>query len=583
MDASCGFILQHSRSHPWYHDVKENGGSVQICEKYNNERQKRQVPILRRFPCGDTGSDAALDWIKSKITDCEFGHESCKVSNREFLPTRLVDLGAFGSAELDSDVILRDSHTIPDHESHVRYIALSYCWGGHTPECQTTNETLNDRKSCIPWSMLPKTFQDTANLARRLGIRYIWIDSLCIIQGDMEDWLKESAKMSDVYGQSYLTVAATHSPDALGGLYVQSTSPVRIVTVPELGWDIWARPLFRHWPGEFLVSLDWDKSRELPLLWRAWAFQERMVSPHVVFFAHNEVGWECIEETACECGELEAPGLLFGGSNRLHECKSSLKKGSGNVLHAMKMWSLVVVNQYSDMNITIAHDRLPALSAIAKRFQVHHPHLQYLAGLWFGRYLPHQLLWIAGWDTRSVVRPDQWCPPTWSWTSVQGTAIYVTESYDADQIMFDVVYASCQYLDDHNPFGIVLGGLLTVNGRLLEVTMTPSLDSWSYSRSYKWTWSHREYEFVMHPDLKLNTAKNPMNDPPPYRCTLLAVAVRYETEGMYFTCICLQPSRTDRFQRIGLASTSLGKSSFKEDTFEPLLEKFSEPKTIVIE
>ncbi|KAK3374567.1 heterokaryon incompatibility protein-domain-containing protein [Podospora didyma] len=80
----------------------------------------------------------------------------------------------------------------------------------------------------IPVETLPKTFQDTVNFTRRLGIRYIWIDAICIVQGDEKNWLHESAKMCDVYGHAHLTLASAHSPDSEGGLYSRVDPPVHI-------------------------------------------------------------------------------------------------------------------------------------------------------------------------------------------------------------------------------------------------------------------------------------------------------------------------------------------------------------------
>lgn len=71
----------------------------------------------------------------------------------------------------------------------------------------------------IPWFELPKTFQEAIALTRKLGVRYLWIDSLCIIQDDHHGWEVESAKMATIYSLSYLTIAATHAADSQQGCF----------------------------------------------------------------------------------------------------------------------------------------------------------------------------------------------------------------------------------------------------------------------------------------------------------------------------------------------------------------------------
>ena len=95
-----------------------------------------------------------------------------------------------------------------------RYLALSHCWGtahgGHVP--RTTKATLSDRLVSIDWEELSKTFQDALIITRGLGMRYIWIDSLCIVQDDKEDFETECAKMGLVYSKAHCTIAVSFPP-----------------------------------------------------------------------------------------------------------------------------------------------------------------------------------------------------------------------------------------------------------------------------------------------------------------------------------------------------------------------------------
>ena len=120
------------------------------------------------------------------------------------MPSRVIDLGRptkRGRARL-----------IETRGRHGHYVALSHCWGqGHV--LKTLNATYKSFCNKIPPKLLSKTFKDTITLTRRLGPRYVWIDSICIIQDDLEDWRRESGEMRSVYSNAYLVLAADRSRD----------------------------------------------------------------------------------------------------------------------------------------------------------------------------------------------------------------------------------------------------------------------------------------------------------------------------------------------------------------------------------
>lgn len=120
------------------------------------------------------------------------------------LPTRVLDLK---DVQNNGAVYLLETHGMKG-----KYIALSYCWGPPISHpLKTSLATLKPHKEGISISTMPQTFRDAIAITTRLRVRYLWIDSLCIIQGDSEDWERESSRMCDVYGNSYLTIAASVS------------------------------------------------------------------------------------------------------------------------------------------------------------------------------------------------------------------------------------------------------------------------------------------------------------------------------------------------------------------------------------
>lgn len=103
------------------------------------------------------------------------------------------------------------------------YLTLSHCWG-QKHFTTLTRESFHSFLCEIPTDLLTKTFKDAIAITRKLGFRYIWIDSLCIFQGDLSDWRAESALMANVYGNSTLNIAAADAPDGDTGCFFERTS-----------------------------------------------------------------------------------------------------------------------------------------------------------------------------------------------------------------------------------------------------------------------------------------------------------------------------------------------------------------------
>jgi hypothetical protein len=146
---------------------------------------------------------------------------------------------------------------------------------------KTTHETINEYCKEIAVSALPTTFRDTIAYARRLGLRFLWIDSLCIIQDDATDWQRESSQMANIYRNSYITLAAAKSTDGQGGLFstASSRSFAHLLTYTKpngTAANAYIRCQLSH-------CATWsDRNMEqLPLFRRGWAYQERLLSPEM--------------------------------------------------------------------------------------------------------------------------------------------------------------------------------------------------------------------------------------------------------------------------------------------------------------
>jgi hypothetical protein len=155
----------------------------------------------------DPSSDQCLRDISSWLNQCVAEHPQCPSNLSSPLPTRILSVSE-GSIKLVE----------PNGEMKAPYVALSHCWGSGSIATTTLANFLS-RKKDVTWRELSKTFQDAVKISRLLGIDYLWIDSLCIIQDSEADWERESARMASVYANAHLTIAASRSADGSGGCF----------------------------------------------------------------------------------------------------------------------------------------------------------------------------------------------------------------------------------------------------------------------------------------------------------------------------------------------------------------------------
>lgn len=348
-------------------------------------------------------------------------HPECTSAAITKLPKRVLDLHPH---RLRNAISLVET----EEEGVGTYMTLSYRWGRSQP-MMTTKDNLPRRKTAIRLPDLPRTFQDAFAVCRGLGVRYLWIDSLCIVQGDKLDWEQESAKMAAIYTNSYLNIAATHANDSTGGCFRDRWIAIEIKgstqAIPLKSYEIRENHAGRPVSTHVRVSLEaghndfmhFIRSVEgrAPLLARAWVFQERCLARRTLHFHAQELVWECKTGLLCECKGLNAINKDKDWYNRGWKARHT-KWEAADLNDMADLW-LDIISVFSTLDLTHESNRLPALSGIASRFAG--PVLSgYLAGLW-REDLARSLLWYIGshWKSSSR-RPWPLSTPTWSWVSV---------------------------------------------------------------------------------------------------------------------------------------------------------------------
>lgn len=236
----------------------------------------------------------------------------------------------------------------------------------------------------IPEDLFVGTLRDFVIVARKLGIFYVWVDALCIIQHDDEDFAKESVLMHRVYSHALLTVSiCTNSSAQQSFLRPRPSEAIR--------------PSKFVFAGSYLSlkekSLE-DIRGSSPLMERAWTFQEEFLSPRVLYWSDHGIYWNCVLQQYAE-----------------HDAWIALPP-----LIRSKEWN-EIVEAYSSRQISQCQDRLTALAGVASKFSKTHsiPKDEYLAGFWKST-LPESLLWIVGetptqrasWETSGPYVAPSW-------------------------------------------------------------------------------------------------------------------------------------------------------------------------------
>ncbi|KAH7627770.1 heterokaryon incompatibility protein-domain-containing protein [Sordaria sp. MPI-SDFR-AT-0083] len=419
-------------------------------------------------------------WLKN----CLDNHPGCPGMEETLLPRRLIHIGA---DHTDIRLAQHDTPTLG------RYNCLSHCWGGAQP-LTTTTHNIAQHLERIDWDRIPKTFQDAINFTAHIGISYIWIDSLCIIQDSPQDWVQESAKMCSIYENGHLTIAASAASNGSGGLPIRDSSGfVRLTgttSSPESKpFDIL---------GYFELGLGdhpFPTNFRTPLLSRGWVHQEMILSPRVVHFAKKELLWECKTVGTCQCPQPPPFRSTFFKQAHYQALKFPGQPGTESAGGMLAGQWQKIVESYSRLQLSFPGDKFPALSGLAQQMSKKRgPDVRYLAGLWSDSLLT-DLLWTAAyvWILHRIDRilqgKDEWRAPSWSWAVRDVPVIFARTGTETNGSTC-AVKALCNIIDAEitlttaDKTGRVSGGRLVIRGSLFDASLVRDIER-SVSRSGK--------------------------------------------------------------------------------------------------
>ncbi|KAH7095139.1 heterokaryon incompatibility protein-domain-containing protein [Paraphoma chrysanthemicola] len=375
--------------------------------------------------------DLAKEWLK----DCDEGHAGCRAQRLHNAPTRLIDVGTL------QQPVLRLVETQQDVTSSTRYIALSHPWGDtNAYEAFVTLRHDNSQaghditrfKNSIPYNDMPKTFKHAVDCARNLNVRYLWIDSICIIQGKDGDFGDEAKRMEDVYSGAYCVIAASRAMDQRDGFLGARPQRQHVTFNPET---------------PFYVCRTIDRFNEDvimgPLNQRGWVLQERALARRTMYFTKNQTYFECGNGVRCETlSRMHNNMADFLGDPNFPDKAMRVPSRALKIEYFQGLYK-----QYSRLSFTRWQDRPIAIAGLEKRLQ--------RAFSTKGRYgifddgnradggLFHRsLLWRREWkvveekdgeplEAISFPAQSNMHVPTWSWMAYKGGIDYTDPPYNS--------------------------------------------------------------------------------------------------------------------------------------------------------
>jgi hypothetical protein len=488
--------------------------SVEIFTDEKDPAAKYGTPSWRTLQ-QDTACEASMNVIRAWLAECLHSHKRDLIPGHYTVdhrhaavacPTHSTDT-AYVAARL---LKITSSHVfaLPASEVTEPYATLSYSWG-EGPQWpwgpqETARQSLDAMvRQGLCRKSLPKTINDAVLVAEQLGLKYLWVDALCILQDD-KDFLKESVKMGTIYAQAFVNLAASCGTDNAAGLFnVRSKSQYHdfhvCICVASSIDDKASRLHFcqrraqkpnyddpelqayeNAEPDAYRAEVD-----QGPLAQRAWVCQERICSPRTIHFGETQLFWQCNQGTWTEdnIGTIESKGVALAFSIIARKTLFSLadlKLFTSDAYPtvedvsqewcsaAIDYWSTSLVpDHYSHRKLTRHTDKLLAVAGMAKKLWQQEQRMRYVAGLWWDDSLAFNLLWRA---SPGNTRISSYVAPSWSWASLVGKVESDYMLHWLDDVVYHCNVTNCwvKTHDKTDQFSRVLDAKLVLEARSLQ-------------------------------------------------------------------------------------------------------------------
>ncbi|KAM5377935.1 hypothetical protein ACJZ2D_004839 [Fusarium nematophilum] len=362
-----------------------------------------------------TQSPAYFTLIRGWIKDCDENHSRCKSDDSvgpARLPTRLIEIG--------QDTIRLHLVGPADREKpHMfQYIALSHRWGDKSihrhQDFMTTSDNIADRRKGMPIDALPRMFRDAIEVTRKLGMRHLWIDSICIIQeGDLCDFETEAKHTETIFRLAYCVIAASRATGTSDGFLGTRPSREFVTFRGSSRGPVYVCEAIDDFQHD-IVEGELNK--------RGWVLQERALARRTIYFGGVQTYWECGEGVRCETltKTKNNKEQFLGDPNFPTVATNSSKGGRIRLFESL-------YKKYSTLQLTHACDRPLAIAGLEQRL-IRAFDTKGGYGV-FELYLERTLLWKRASSTglgRIDFPPEQrFQVPSWSWMAYTGPIDYV--------------------------------------------------------------------------------------------------------------------------------------------------------------
>jgi len=424
-------------------------GGTKICHlRFELGSEESATDGYSRRELRRTADDPSnFELIGTWLAVCMKQHNDCTVNlvSDLTLPARLIDVRPEENG-VDLKLVVTANQ---NQQLRHGYAVLSHCWGPNTGGMlKATKANLAELQREIKWESLSKTFQDAIEITRKLnirgkGIRYLWIDSLCILQDDLNDFEREGTAMHKTYSMATCTIAASSSTSGQGGCIIPRDNTSSYQLQPCHLTSNKQSIIIHPW------SHEWSNAHRGALSTRGWCFQERELSRRTIHFTTHRIFWECRTAIASEDhpSMINVQPLHF--SRRPHGADPDrllvlMELGVRSFMPlshtrplATKLWCLAV-QEYTRRNLTFRKDKLPAIYGIVKIISAVIRD-EYVAGSWLCDFA-RGASWMRD---RSIPNPNavaggKWpvpradpLLPTWSWAAIDGPVLYpCLENFD---------------------------------------------------------------------------------------------------------------------------------------------------------
>ncbi|KAI3529290.1 hypothetical protein CSPX01_15605 [Colletotrichum filicis] len=376
---------------------------------------------------------ASVEWLQTQLRQCDY---HCGLGKPEvpFLPTRLIHVG---QNEDDAPrLVIVENMLESGMIDALDYATLSYCWGSKEDalkQTKTTKDTILTHCQGMPLDSLSPVIRDTIKVCRALGIFYLWVDALCIIQEDNVDWDRESQMVGQIYHSCYVTICPLSSQSCLEGYLGPRPQGLEVEFQSSRHEHI--RGTYRLILSSTNIYADILEESKTPVVYkdlersawdrRGWTFQESILSPRMILFGPNMGHFVCENLEGSENGHIDR--------NKIHgQLQIMIRKAIGKPYEELdrsantradvySSWS--AVHEVQERAWTYREDIFPGIAGIAQVFATLTSDT-YLAGLWKDD-LSYQLLWYMPEPppvelaslVHSLQHAEPYIAPSWSWAS----------------------------------------------------------------------------------------------------------------------------------------------------------------------